>query len=147
MEKHLVINLSKVTIKYFKGKYRKTTDCYNVLKKKKKTFHNPLSKQINILRKLCPPNRENQILVLTTILSQVTSSTNLPQPTISKFVYLLSHLEITRFWTKSLSFNLNKMHLHSSYLLLSESHPTFLEYWNIFLIVSSRFNYITIVNP
>ena len=127
MEKHLVINLSKVTIKYFKGKYRKTTDCYNVLKKKK-TFHNPLSKQINILRKLCPPNRENQILVLTTIFSQVTSSTNHPQSTISKFVYLLSHLEITRFWTKSLSFNLNKMHLHSSYLLLLESYPTCLEY-------------------
>ena len=35
MEKHLVINLTKVTIKYFKGKYRKTTDCYNILKKKK----------------------------------------------------------------------------------------------------------------
>ena len=128
MEKHLVINLTKVTIKYFKGKYRKTTDCYNILKKKKKTFHNPLSKQINILRKLCPPNRENQILVLITVFSQVTSSTNLLQPTISKFVYLLSHLEITRFWTKSFSFYLNKMHLHSSYLLLLESHPTFLEY-------------------
>lgn len=128
MGKYLVINLTKVTIEYFKSKYRKTTDCLKCVYIYIKTFHNPLSKQNNILRKFCPPNRENQILVLTTTFSQVTSSTNLPKPTISKFIYFLSHLEITRFWTKSLSVYLNKMHLHSSYLLLLESHPTFLEY-------------------